>query len=139
MAGSRGHTHVALERLLPGVRPRVLVQAALLAEGLAAFRALVRLLLVREEARNASEGRVILSKGHTAAFLPTSAGCGSTLRGAMNYYKFSGENRTTQNLLGSLKRPGGSQRQHQSHYLSFHAVLTAQREILQDCCDLTTW
>lgn len=31
------HTHVALERLLPGMRLRVLVQAALLAEGLAAL------------------------------------------------------------------------------------------------------
>lgn len=37
-------THVTLERLLPRVRPPVLVQAALLAEGLAAVGALVRLL-----------------------------------------------------------------------------------------------
>lgn len=44
-AGGAGATHVALERLLPGVRPAVLLQAALLAEGLATLRARVRLLL----------------------------------------------------------------------------------------------
>lgn len=37
-------THIALERLLSRVRPLVLVQAALLAEGLGAVRALVWLL-----------------------------------------------------------------------------------------------
>lgn len=46
--GRRRRTHVALEGLLPGVRPPVLVQAALLAEGLAAVRALVGLLLQRK-------------------------------------------------------------------------------------------
>lgn len=44
-----GATHVALERLLSGVRPPVLLQAALLAEGLAALRARVRLLLQATE------------------------------------------------------------------------------------------
>ena len=97
------HTHVALERLLPGVCPRVLVQAALLAEGLAALWALVWLLLqsgkrpgMRMSAASSS------GRGTQEHILASSAGCGSILRGAVNS-KFSGENRSTQNLLGSLK------------------------------------
>ena len=42
-------------------------------------------------------------RGTQERILASSAGCGSTLRGAVNSYKFSGENRSTQNLLGSLK------------------------------------
>lgn len=38
-------THITLERLLSGVGPHVLIQASLLAEGLVALAALVRLLL----------------------------------------------------------------------------------------------
>ena len=41
-------------------------------------------------------------RGTQEHILASSAGCGSILRGAVNS-KFSGENRSTQNLLGSLK------------------------------------
>ena len=98
------HTHVALERLLPGMRPRVLVQAALLAEGLAALWALVGLLLQsgKRPGTRVSAGPSS-GRGTSGRILASSARCSSTLTGAMNSYNSAAETGAHKTLLGSLK------------------------------------
>lgn len=86
----------------PGMRPVLSFRPRFLAEGLAAPEALVRLLLQSgKRDRNASECRAVLGKGYIGRILASSEGAAAH-HSAMNSKTCSG-NRSTQNLLGSLK------------------------------------